>query len=178
MRLSLHQLWNGTPAPAGAGGPVHIDLSATRLALSWDLALPSPVRIPPSKPGFTDGLWDFDVLELFLRPAADPARYLELEFGPGGHWLALAFSGVRRRSAEIRGLGPALHNDLTGTRWHGRAELPLSGLEPHAGPPPWTGLLTAVLGNGAGRLHLAWPRLPGERPDFHQPAAWAPLPGS
>jgi hypothetical protein len=175
--LSLRHLWNGLPAPDGAGGRARLDLGSGRLHLSWELALPGPPRSPATRPGYTDGLWEWDVVELFLRSRAPgPRRYLELEFGPGRHWLALAFAGVRRRSAELRGLAPELEHDISGLLWRGRASVPLLAVEPHAGPPPWNGLLAAVLGEpAAGRLHLTWPRLPGERPDFHKPEAWAPL---
>ena len=33
------------------------------------------------------GLWDYEVVELFLLNS-DTEEYLELEFGPHGHYLA------------------------------------------------------------------------------------------
>lgn len=169
MDLELRHLWNGAPAPDGVGGRVTLQSSGGVLALEWELALPGKARIPASPPGFTEGLWEWDVVELFLR--SGPDRYLELELGPGGHWLALTFRGVRQRSAELRDLRPGLKNELSAGLWRGRAEVPLE----LAGPRPWTGLVTAVLGSGAGRLYLSWPPLPGVQPDFHQPQAWAAL---
>lgn len=168
MVLELRHQWNGAPAPAGAGGWVSLAASGPDLTLRWELALPGPPRIPTSPPGFTEGLWESDVVELFLRWG--PSGYLELEFGPGGHWIALQFSEVRRRSAELRDLSPRLTSQISRGLWTGQAEL--TGLP--VGSPPWHGLVTAVL--GAERLYLSWPALPGSKPDFHQPQAWAALP--
>lgn len=80
-------------------------------------------KVPPGAGAlFLDGLWEYGVSELFLSggdpvasPAADPGsesvggqavdrfdwRYLEFEMSRCGHWLALAFEGVRRRAAGI-----------------------------------------------------------------------------
>lgn len=174
MMIHLTQLWNGDPAPAGHGGRAALTLDLGLLALSWDVGLPKgEVRIPASPAGCTDRLWEQDVIELFLCSRSDPERYLELEFGPGGHWLALSFSGVREREALLEGLDPELRNELQPGRWRGRAALPKALVERHAGPAPWKGLVALVTGED--RVHACWPALPGAGPDFHQPGRWAPL---
>lgn len=173
MMIHLTQLWNGEPAPAGHGGRAALNTDAGLLCLSWDLALPGEPRAPDAEPGFVDGLWEHDVIELFLCSRSTPTRYLELEFGPAGHWLALAFSDIRQREAELTGIDPELSHELTPGRWRGRAALPLALVERHAGRAPWRGLVATV--SGAARVHACWPKLPGETPDFHQPQAWAPV---
>ena len=173
MMIHLTQLWNGEPTPPGHGGRAALTLDKGLLTLSWDLALPGEPRLPEAPPGFTDGLWEHDVIELFLGSRRDSGRYLELEFGPGGHWLGLSFSGIRERSAALEDLDPELHHEIQPGRWRGRAALPAALVEKHAGRGPWKGLVAAVTGDA--RAHACWPRLPGEAPDFHQPAAWAPV---
>jgi hypothetical protein len=151
--------------------------------LSWDLRTCEPLRVPSSPPGFTDGLWQHDVVELFLAPAAlpeGPPRYLELEAGVAGHWLALSLSDVRVRRAELRDAGVAVRSEVSadGARWEGLMRVPLREIVAVAGAPPWRGLIAAVLGGGspnAERCYLTSHALPGERPDFHQPRRWVAL---
>lgn len=171
--IHLTQLWNGEPAPAGHGGRTALTVESGLLSLSWDLALSAEPRMPAAEPGFTDRLWEHDVLELFLCSRNKPERYLELEFGPGGHWLALSFSDVRVREAELAELHPELRNEVQPGRWRGRAALPVALVAKHAGPAPWKGLVASVTGEQ--RVHACWPRLPGSAADFHQPESWAPV---
>lgn len=42
---------------------------------------------PDADPGYLMGLWDYEVVELFLLNS-QTEEYLELEFGPHGHYLA------------------------------------------------------------------------------------------
>ena len=42
---------------------------------------------PDAQPGYLMGLWDYEVVELFLLNS-QTEEYLELEFGPHGHYLA------------------------------------------------------------------------------------------
>ncbi len=173
MMIHLTQLWNGEPVPRGHGGRAALTLDAGLLALSWDLALPDEPRLPDAPEGFVHGLWEHDVIELFLCSRSNPGRYLELEFGPGGHWLALAFSGIREGATELSELDPELRNEVQPGRWRGRAALPIALVAKHAGPAPWKALVATVTGEA--RVHACWPRVPGQAPDFHQPAAWAPV---
>lgn len=177
MRLELRRPW-GAPTPSALGGDVTLDAS-DRLTLDWNLTLPATPRVPGDMPGYLDGLWGYDVIELFVTaspPRARP-RYVELEAGPGGHWLALAFDGVRKRSAELHDLAPRISQRVVGTRWTGRLECDGAVIARHAGPPPWRGLACLVAGGARGteRVHLTSAPLPGDAPDFHQPEHWPPL---
>ncbi len=178
MQAALVLAWDGSPAPQGVGGHVALEFETLSLTLDWDLVLPRPPRIPPEPAAFMDSLWEWDVVELFLAAPAQlegRPRYVELEFGVGGHWLALAFDDVRRRSAELRELAPSIESQVDGLRWRGSARTFLRRLIPHAGEPPWRGLVAFGAGSGAERLLLTSSPLPGTTPDFHQPHAWADL---
>lgn len=185
MDIDLTCLWNGRRPPQGFGGRARLALRQSRLTLSWDIRAHVPPRIPEGPAGFTERLWEWDVVELFLMADADAEaespRYVELEFGAGGHWIALAFAGRRELARELRDIGPLVISDVQPGAWRGQAEVSLPALEQHVGPWPWRGLVAAVVpgptvGSGTReRLHLCWPSVPGLRPDFHQPSSWARL---
>lgn len=109
------------------------------------------------------------------RPSSGPLRYLELEAGAAGHWLALDLGDVRRRRAELREACVRVAGGASadGSRWQGRMSVPLEEIVRVIGPRPWRGLVAAVLGGVASqRCYLTSSALPGERPDFHQPRSW------
>lgn len=107
------------------------------------------------------------VVELFLL--GDDERYLELEFGPHGHHLALALRGSRH--VEVSGLPLDFSASRTDRRWRGRARL--------AGALLPTRLRAfnahAIHGQGASRRCLSAHPLTGDEPDFHQLRSFALL---
>ena len=185
MEIDLTCLWNGRKPPRGHGGGARIGLRQQRLELSWNLRTLASPRRPEGPAGFTERLWEWDVVELFLmsegEAASEAPRYVEIELGAGGHWLALAFKGRRNLVRSLEDLAPLVISDVQPGTWRGQAEISMPLLEEHAGPPPWRGLVAAVLpgpqveGGTHERLHLCWPSVPGMRPDFHQPSAWGAL---
>jgi hypothetical protein len=122
---------------------------------------------PAVPPGRCFGLWDHEVVELFLLGEAD--RYLELEFGPHGHWLALQLAG--RRQIVDRDVALEFEAQRSGARWRGRARVPRAQLPPGL----FAANAYAIHGTGAGRRHLAWQPVPGPQPDFHRLECFAPL---
>ncbi|REJ73005.1 MAG: hypothetical protein DWQ36_22390 [Acidobacteria bacterium] len=151
------------------------------------LAVDAPLhRDPPPKaePGPTPGLWEHEVVELFLYRAdgADEdgtVRYLELELGPHGHWLAWSFHGVRRRVGSLPARAQ-VERDEAARRWRGELEIASRDLPDWLRTAARSDLLAnafAVHGLGAARRFLAWRPSGAERPDFHQPQSAAPLAG-
>ena len=51
---------------------------------------------PEAAAGYLMGLWDYEVVEIFFLNSKTE-EYLELEFGPHGHFLALKFKGERKQ---------------------------------------------------------------------------------
>lgn len=49
---------------------------------------------------FLNELWNFSVSEIFFAHPQQTDRYFEFEMTPYGHWVALAFEGVRQRRAN------------------------------------------------------------------------------
>lgn len=121
---------------------------------------------PPGPAGVTPGLWDYEVVELFV--AGPGERYLEVELGPHGHSLVLQLDGVRRvvgTSAADR-----YRAQIEGGVWRGEAVVD-AGLLP---PRPWRVNAYAIHGVGAGRVYRAAFAVPGARPDFHRLDCFAP----
>ena len=90
--------WFGAPlkpAPEFALGldPDHLWLCARHKG--------SPMLHPRAEPGAcVEGLWEFDVAELFIADPQGPA-YLEFNLSPNGAWWACAFEDVRRRRGPL-----------------------------------------------------------------------------
>jgi hypothetical protein len=121
---------------------------------------------PPGPPGPTDGLWNHEVVELFIAGAGP--EYTEIELGPHGHHLVLRLRGVRD-VAESR-LPIAYAAKVRGGRWEGEAVVP------HALLPPGPHRVNAYAIRGTtDRRYLAMAEVPGEKPDFHQPDRFAVL---
>lgn len=130
--------------------------------------------------GPTEGLWNFEVVELFVaeayphengdgqsRPEAAPVAYSEFEFSPHGHYLAWRFSGLRQR---LEGEDPRVGYRawIAEDRWHGRATFAREALP----PAPWRIHAAAVHGSPSERSFEGSAPLPGSTPDFHQPGSY------
>jgi hypothetical protein len=113
-----------------------------------------------------DGLWEYEVVELFI--AGHNGEYVELELGPHGHSLLLRFAGVRQRART--GVPPTTTHlwgrvDGVVPAWWAEAVIPAAWLPPQ----PWRANAFAIHGNADQRRYLLAHRLPGVQPDFHQP---------
>src|SRR3989339_1020323 len=65
-------------------------------------------NIPQAPTGTrVEGLWNYDVVEVFL--VGPGHQYLEIELGAGGHFLALQFDRVRHGSDPLEHFQPLIH---------------------------------------------------------------------
>lgn len=170
-RLDIAHAWEGTPLAAVDHAQLLLRLGPRHLLVAVDAPFHGDPP-PPGLPGPTEGLWEYEVVELFLASVGDTA-YAEVELSPHGHHLVLRLAGVRQRVAA--GLPLAFRTRRAGRRWQGVARLDRR----HLPPPPWRGNAFAIHGPASDRRHLAASPLPGVRPDFHQPdrfplLAWTP----
>lgn len=122
---------------------------------------------PPEQPGPTDGLWEYEVVELFLL--TPPDHYLEIELGPHGHYLLLELRG--RRQVVRSGMPIAYDAQIDEGRWSGHAEIPLDYLPTGAS----RGNGYAIHGQPPARSYLAYYPVPGTAPDFHRLDRFGPL---
>jgi hypothetical protein len=168
--LTIASTWDGEPI--GAGEQVRVRLRLTARELCIAVSAPFHGDAPPrGEPRSTPRLWEHEVVEVFIAgEAADGAiPYTEVELSPWGHHLVLRLCGIRRVVAA--GLPLAFRTRRRGGRWLGFARLDRDLLP----RPPWRVTAFAIHGAGKARRYLAATPLPGERPDFHQPARFPPL---
>ena len=163
LRLLIAHRWDGTALGPQRVVSVELDVDAAGALL---IQVEAPFYDDPHPGGFVgslEGLWEHEVVEVFVAHASG-APYLEVELGPHGHHLVLTFSGVRE--CVRRGLPIEYAASHDGSLWRGRAVVPASYLP----PAPHRVNAFALHGAGAGREYLLWSLLPGDQPDFHQPA--------
>lgn len=165
-RLSIEATWDGHAIGADEQVAIDLILADTRLNVEIDAPFHNDPR-PNAAAGSFDGLWDYEVVELFLRGDGD--IYLELEFGPLGHFLALSLDGYRER--QTSGLAIDYECSITGPRWTGRAAIPATYLP--AGMRSCNAY--AIHGSGNARRYLAVYPSGGREPDFHQLESFRPL---
>lgn len=163
--LSIGSTWDAQQV-AGKVAKVRLDSARGGLRVRVD----SPFHgdpPPPGPPGSTPGLWNHEVVELFVAEAepSGPVHYLEVELSPHGHHLVLRLRGVREVVEQGLDLDYQSHIDTASQRWVGEAILPVGWL-PRA---PHRMNAFAIHGTGRSRRYLAWSPLPGPTPDFHQP---------
>jgi len=170
LDLWIARTWEGAELPMAH----RARLALVRQDSGLELTVEAPFHgdpPPPARPGPTDRLWEFEVVELFLAgpgPAA-AVPYTEIELSPHGHHLVLRFLGVRNAIERALPLEFAAHRE--GARWHGRAWVPATYLP----PAPWRVNAYALHGSGPARRHLAAHPVPGPHPDFHRPECFVPV---
>lgn len=167
IAFTIAARWDGHAVEAHEIARVAIDLSPHTIAFSIDAPFGGDPP-PSSPPGRLERLWEHEVVEVFLVGPDDD--YLEVEFGPHGHYLALRFSG-RRQLVDDR-IALAYRATLTNERWTGIAEI-------ERACAPWPlerGNAFAIRGCRESRLYLAAFPLGGEVPDFHRIDAYPRLP--
>ena len=160
LRLPIERQWNGAPSGA-VRAALELSIVGAALELRSELWQPGDPRIPDLRRGTrVANLWEYDVVECFLAGAG--GRYLELELGAGGHFLALSFRARRVRADEHRRLAPWVerHSAPGGVR-RTALRFPLALL-----PPDVRAIGAFAI---AGGLFLAHSPVPGAEPDFHQP---------
>ena len=126
LRLSIASTWDGEPAEPGEIAQLELsgDARGLRVVVHASFHGDPPPEAPP---GSLDGLWEHEVVELFI--AGPGQEYLELELGPHGHYLALPFEGRRERAGEpLENIDYSARRD--GPLWRGDALLPYQALPP------------------------------------------------
>ena len=166
MELWIATTWDGRPLPAADQVRLQLDLEGPHLRVEVEAPF-SGDPAPPTAPGPTWGLWEHEVVELFV--AGPGERYTEIELGPYGHHLVLQLAGVR--AVVARELPLRFEARIEGDRWKGIAWLD-RGLLP-SGPHRINA--TAIRGVGEARGYFAWAPMPGPAPDFHRLEAWRPV---
>lgn len=167
-RLQINQTWDGSPLASADFIALFFSLDKRQLRCVVEAPFyddPAP-RLPL---GQTHGLWEYEVVELFLLGVA--GGYLEIELGPHGHYLIYFFSDVRQVERSVLPLQSS--SSIGGNRWRGeicvgQGDLPLGICCANA---------YGVHGCGDDRRFSAAAPVPGVIPNFHQPKVFLPLSG-
>jgi hypothetical protein len=175
--LSLHPLdkdWYGAKSP---GCPQWgLEIIDGLLVLNGKVCAP-PICIGGDSEGhFVEGLWEADVVELFLLNPAT-GFYLEFNLGPRGGWWCCSFSLPRARVDENPKPLPGVRAvaNLTEAGWGSSLAVPL-----HSLPQCLSFDLGKTRGNitfclGAPQQYITLADLGGGEPDFHRPEKWLPI---
>ena len=165
-RFEIAGTWNGEPLLSREEARVELVLGDT-VEIRVDATYyddPAPCDAPAR----LDGLWEFEVVELFLLGTHH--RYLEIELGPHGHWLALYLEGQRRIVDDDIAIAFEAHR--TSGHWSGRAVFDRACLPEGLG---WANVYS-IHGVGPHRRYLAMTPVLGEVPDFHRVESFDPIP--
>jgi len=166
MKTIIASTWCGQPTDERDHVALEVEVAAQlHLVIDAPFYDDPPPKAPP---GQLWGLWDFEVVELFLL--GDEDHYLEIEIGPHGHHLVLSLHGARNVTG--RHLPTRVEVERGGGRWRAQLELRRDLLP--AGLRAFNAY--AIHGSGPTRRHLAAHPVPGEAPDFHRLAHFAPWP--
>ena len=127
VELEIATTWDGQPIPSGHAVHMRLDVDGDSLMIQIDAPFYADPP-PPTPAGPTDGLWEFEVVEVFIGGSS--SNYLEVELGPHGHHLVLQLADIRSPTATC--LPITYTASITGDRWRGTARLPTAWLP--AGP--------------------------------------------
>ena len=161
----VKNMWDGSPC---GDERLHAEVWITKATAGLNVRVHATVldgqKVPdaPVDSRF-DGLWEYDVVELFF--AGEDGTYSEIEIGAGGHYLVLAFDGVRQLSNDFAGREfDHRHGGATPGTWQTQMTI------------PWDALPAKIAKMNAfaimGGTHLALSPVPGTEPDFHQPGTF------
>lgn len=145
------------PLPPGAAWNVNPAYSRTDYRENW-------------------GLWEHDVVELFLQPRPHPdvtsGPYLELQLSPLGQPFALIIEEPARRYFAPETLAFLRENTLAADSWRVRVAVQVPGYAPGA---PLFGNLTSCLGPAGARCYWGLVLSGDGAVDFHQPVEFVQL---
>lgn len=134
----------------------------------FDVPIPPLSRQPQPAGSFVEGLWNFDVAELFLR--GDPAgAYQEFNLSPFGEWWSCGFSSYRCGRTPSPDFVLRAESRHTAGGWSGELTIPLAGLRAKGiDSSAMAAHVSAISGPGAERRYISSNPLAGETPDFHR----------
>lgn len=177
--IRIENYWSGEKANAGRHAKAKLLWSSAALYVRFEAVQSEPL-IVSDKPNLmtkTRGLWDRDVLEIFVAPDKnEPRRYFEFEIAPTGEWIDL---GIYQKTDEritdwdyssgMQSKALIEKDKVTMTLkivWKAFGKTPKTG-------DVWKGNLFRCVGTGKTRGYLAWRATKTKEPSFHVPEAFS-----
>ncbi len=127
----------------------------------------------------THGLWDFDVVEVFIGHDLErPHLYKEFEVSPRGEWVDLDVDKSKKEIADWKwnsGFEFKTKIDEASKTWHCLMKIPWSSITPAAptGGTEFRLNLYRIEGGPDPRKYITWQAV--QSPSFHTPAAFGRL---
>lgn len=119
------------------------------------------------------GLWEFDVVELFVRKGCAMGPYLELQASPKQQFFALMVIEPRKKTQHILNSKTQIVSKKTDSGFEVTFRVPLEEI-PGEGSH-LEGNLFSCLGKVDQRSYFALNPNPQQRPDFHRPELFIEL---
>ena len=176
--------------PLGFELRVQIELQGTVLRADYEVQTPNPPHLQPGLPRNTSqwGLWESDVVELFLTISDE--CYYEFQLSPLGQFFELRIFEPRKRfdrsfhcagarfSAEYPGAAMISEAPMgvgAPVFWKGRMEIPLNELGWDGDLKKLRGNVFAILGSSEKKTYWSLFLPKQAEPDFHRPEYFKPL---
>ena len=161
--IAIRHAWDGTPLAMSHWVTMDVTLDDSVMRLCVDAPYfdnPPPEEAPNPETGLW-GLWDYEVVEIFLVGAS--GEYTEIEVGPHGHHLILRLDAPR---SVVDKLHPMMwQSSIAGGRWQGEGTIERTLL-----PASIERFNAFAIRTVAGiRQYCCHHPLPSPQPDFHQP---------
>ena len=173
--VNIRTYWNGVTVPMERHFKAKILWSDSGIYAHFE-AMRGEEIIVAEAPDLTRksiGLWNRDVVEIFVAPDRDePRRYFEFEAAPTGEWLDVALdstSGTRVSDWDYES-GMETAAKIEEGRIVIAMKIPWSafGKKPEPGDV-WLGNILRCVGKDPDRGYLAWSPTMTEQPNFHVP---------
>ncbi len=148
--------------------------TATALYVAYRIAGDFQLH-PLARPGsFIEGLWEYDLVELFLLDSGGE-RYEEFNIAPNGAWWRCVFSSyrVREDAVDYAEPSPGIATSQRNGSWSVAIGIPFSQLNIDFRAREGERLnVCAIVSNGHGREYLSTAPLDAVKPDFHQTVSY------
>lgn len=116
---------------------------------------------------FIEGLWNWDVVELFIKDHTS-STYQEFNISPCGAWWACEFVSHRKRGTKNYNYqGVELFSSVTQENWKVAIAIPLNSVKADFQCPQSLRLnISGIVGKK--RQHFSWASMDTKQPDFHK----------
>ena len=170
--LQIRNDWSGNPVPFN----VDFYFGHNRQKLFFGAVVEHPPVLAPrlTSDSFVEGLWNYDVLELFLKDDHSDS-YQEFNLSPDRRWWSSVFRTYRIRDEEhFRRLVPEVGGIYEQSRFRAGITIPRDELSVSFGVQASCANIAAIFGMEP-RCYLSYHRAATAHPDFHRPECMQPI---
>ena len=121
---------------------------------------------------FFEGLWLYDVAELFIREPGT-LRYQEWNLAPNGAYWSMYFSDILQRAkTEFRSPGGVqTYSKIELQSWQAALSIPFSAFSFPLNPgEPFFANVPMIINHAVKEQYLTWAKIAEPQPAFHRPA--------